>query len=51
MVEDEVVFGNLESLIGVLFAKGVGILLGFLGIFRARKEEQKKGGIFNKESK
>lgn len=36
MVEDEDVFENLESLFGVLFAKGVGILLGFLGILRAK---------------
>lgn len=42
MVEDEVVFGNFESLIGVLFAKGVGILLGFLGIFRAKIRRSEK---------
>lgn len=41
MVDDEVVVGNLESLIGVLFTKGEGMLMGFLGILRAKKIKNK----------
>ena len=37
MVEDDVVEGNFENFVGVLLANGVGILLGFLGILRAAK--------------